>query len=171
MPLLKRKPMKQMDKSEMSDPQSLAIALGVQSQARKKKKMADGGQVEPQKKLGEIINYPGVDKSPSPMPSPKSYAKGGMAMRDESMAQAIMRKRKEKMMAEGGMVELDNHEEPADAFDDLNEEAALKELYDDEQLSADPMDSNEHSVELSDEDSHDMVSAIRRKMRMRKGME
>jgi len=108
------------------------------------------------------------------------YAKGGkvdslMQPKDEaeeehhaSIASAIMAKR--RMMAEGGQVDLqDNSDEHLNEEDDLSFKAARKKTYyDDSQISAQPEDSNEHGDELSDEDSHDMISAIRSKMRRKR---
>ena len=104
------------------------------------------------------------------------YADGGMLdeeMEDEkhsSLAAAIMAHKKRKMMAEGGQVDLEeNSEEQPNQFYKQNEHEALKENYDQDLFHVDePKDSNEHGDELSDEDEHDMVSAIRRKMRASK---
>jgi hypothetical protein len=112
------------------------------------------------------------------MPKPK-LAEGGEIEREmdmqpmdeaeeehhDSIAAAIMARRR---MAEGGQVDImDNaEEEPSDAADEYTE-AALKENYDsDMEDVSQPMDSNEHGDDI-DEDIHDMVSAIRRKMRSR----
>lgn len=86
------------------------------------------------------------------------YAKGGIV-------DSIMRKR--KMMAEGGEVDLEeNGKEDLNNLDDMNYKAGRKDTYyDDSQLSDQPEDSNLHGDDLSDEDSHDMVSSIRKKMR------
>lgn len=88
-----------------------------------------------------------------------------------SIAEAIMRRRK---MAAGGMVDIDENGQESSAnpntYDDQNEEAALKELYDDEQLDPQPRDSNLHGDVLSDEDAHDMVESIRRKLRLKRMM-
>lgn len=73
-----------------------------------------------------------------------------------SIADAILKKKK---MADGGMVEPDDNEEtPASLspYDDDNEDAILKELYD-EDLGPQPED--------SDEDGDDMISQIRKKMK------
>jgi hypothetical protein len=85
-------------------------------------------------------------------------AKGGIADRIRA---------KQKMMAEGGEVDLqDNSDEHLNEEDQLSYKAARKKTYyDDSQISRQPMDSNEHGDELSDEDSHDMVSSIRKKMK------
>jgi hypothetical protein len=85
-------------------------------------------------------------------------AKGGIADRIRA---------KHKMMAEGGEVDLqDNSDEHLNEEDQLSYKAARKKTYyDDSQISRQPMDSNEHGDELSDEDSHDMVSSIRKKMK------
>jgi hypothetical protein len=87
---------------------------------------------------------------------------------DKSMVERIMQKRKH--MAEGGQVDLEEHavEGPGER-DKQNLEASKKEMYDDSQLEAQPMDSNEHGDDLEDEDEHgqDHISKIMRKMKMR----
>jgi hypothetical protein len=91
-----------------------------------------------------------------------------MDMLTDSIADSIIRKR--KMMAEGGQVDLEaNSREDKNNEDDMSHEALLKEQYDDSQLSPQPRDSNEHGHELSDEDAHSMVEAIRRKLRAKRG--
>jgi hypothetical protein len=89
-----------------------------------------------------------------------------------SIAAAIMAKRAaKKMMAEGGMVELDGHEDESELND--QNKAALKENYDEGMEGADdPMESNEHSPEHAEEDvdDSDIVAAIRRKMKMKSMM-
>lgn len=104
-----------------------------------------------------------------------AYAQGGMADADDhydSIADAILaKKRKAKMMAEGGEVDLEaNSEESPNEEDQMSFEANGKEQYDLDQLDSQPMDSNEMGHDLPDEDEHDMVSAIRKKMKLRKGM-
>ena len=92
------------------------------------------------------------------------------AAQADSIASAIMSKRKAKKMAEGGMVSLeDNSEESGNTLDDLNFEALGKEQYDDSQLGPDPMDSNEHGDNISS-DAHDMISKIRSKMKSKRGL-
>lgn len=119
---------------------------------------------------------------PNPNEDEQNLAKGG-TVRDhddeseghyDSITSAIMaKKRKAKMMAEGGMVDLDeNAREGGNTLDELNYEAYKKENYAEENgLSAlgQPEDSNEHGHELSDEDEHDMVESIRRKMKAKRG--
>lgn len=89
------------------------------------------------------------------------YAEGG-EVEDEimSIADKIMRKRKQAN--DIADLEANNEEVPAQYFEALNE-GALKENYDDIEVSQ-PQDSNQHSVEI-DSDKHDMIEAIRRKMR------
>lgn len=100
----------------------------------------------------------------------KRAASGRPDADDESegldMVGKIMGKRKK--YAEGGMVDLDdNSMEHANGYYKRNEDAALKENYDEDfKFERDPMDSNEHGHDLSDE--HDMVSSIRKKLKMRK---
>jgi len=82
-----------------------------------------------------------------------------------SIAAAIMMKRAKKM-ADGGEVDLkENAMEQPNSYYHANEDEVLKENDDEDLWSmTDPMDSNEHGHELSDEDAHDMVSRIRAKM-------
>lgn len=105
-----------------------------------------------------------------------SYADGGQiggmsdGDRASSIADAIMRKRKAKMMAEGGMADVQENgeEEGSNPYDDLNAKAAEDDLYDDAQLSSQPEDSNEHDVHISS-DAHDMIDQIRSKLRAKRG--
>jgi hypothetical protein len=91
--------------------------------------------------------------------------------RSSSIADAIMKKRhKAKMMADGGMVDLEaNSEEQPNNEDDYSFNAVKKEAYDLDQLGPDPMDSNEHGDDI-ESDKNDMVSQIRKKMRAKRGM-
>lgn len=90
-----------------------------------------------------------------------------------SIADAIIaKKRKAKMMAAGGMVDLEaNSEEDPNNEDQMSFEANGKEQYDLDQLSSQPEDSNETGDEREDdaENQHDMVSSIRKKMKKRYG--
>lgn len=129
---------------------SLSIALGVQRR-NKKPMMAKGGAVAPMS---------------ASMDADEHY---------DSIADAIMAKKRKAKMAEGGMVDIDENAEESSAnpntYDDQNELAAMKENYDSDMDGiSQPMDSNEMGDELSDEDSHDMVSMIRKKMKTKKGM-
>lgn len=98
-------------------------------------------------------------------------ADGGMVDESEmdedehaSIAAAIMAKRRK--MADGGMVDIESNEEEQPNEYDSRNQAILKEHYgDDLDDIHQPMDSNEHGDVLEDEDSHDMVSMIRRKMK------
>lgn len=90
------------------------------------------------------------------------YSKGG------SVADMI---RKKNMYARGGEVDLQdsNGDEHLNEEDQLSFDAARKKTYyDDSQISSQPMDSNEHGDELSDADSHDMVSSIRKRMKSKR---
>lgn len=106
--------------------------------------------------------------------STSHWADGGEVEDDRPMSitDAIMRKRKmDTMMADGGMVDLEEEsEEQPNQYDRMNQEAAKKEQYDDSQLESDPMNSNEHGRMLEDEDSHDMVDAIRKKIKYKRMM-
>lgn len=113
-------------------------------------------------------------------PAPRDqFARGGMIDKSDtedhysSIADAILaKKRKAKMMAEGGMVDIEHNaqEDNADAAVGY-EEAAMKENYDDDFSDMDqPMDSNEDGDDLSDEDKYggDLVSSIRKKMKSKR---
>lgn len=155
---------------------SLALAVSL-----KRKKMSKGGEVAP----ATPSRKPDDKKIPESESMSKNWSEGSAPARkpdderrpmDEYMAnhfskggivEEVMKRRK---MADGGQVDIEENGEemPADHFDDLNEEAGMKELYDDNQLESQPEDSNMHGHELSDEDANDMISAIRRKMMAKK---
>ena len=149
--------------------------------------LADGGI------LSQIGS--GVDKLlgtdvKKPLPKGYGFADGGSIEDEEQMehhdsiAAAIMAKRdrmhamidsgamdedKAVKMAEGGQVDLDlNSMEQPNKYYGRNEDDVLKENYDEPIHSmSQPMDSNEHGDDI-DSDKHDMVSAIRKKMKSRK---
>lgn len=89
----------------------------------------------------------------------------------DSLAAAIMAKRR-KMYADGGMVDIEtNAEEEPNSFYHQNEDAALKENYDEDMMHMhQPEDSNEHGDmrEEHEENEHDMISQIRAKMKRMK---
>lgn len=97
--------------------------------------------------------------------------------KSSSLVDRIMRKRTEKMrFADGGMVDLDDHshvdEDDQDELDSRNEEIEMRP--EDEDLGHDdPMDSNEHGdseeEESENEDSKDIISQIRSRMRAKRG--
>jgi len=100
----------------------------------------------------------------------QKMAHGGMVDKPKSIAEAIMRKR--KMMAEGGMVDIEeNGEEMPNDLDELNEDAIKKELYDDDQLMAQPEDSNEmgDEEESERESKLGMIQSIRQKLKAKRG--
>ena len=102
------------------------------------------------------------DRTPEDM---EMLAEGG------SIAEMIRAKRKRKMMADGGEVDLKwNGKEHLNEEDDLSFDAGRKDRIMGEDLDKikQPMDSNEHADKLSDEDAHDMISKIRARMKMRK---
>jgi hypothetical protein len=151
------------------------------------KKMADGGEVEdsmsdPMEDQRQRMDMEEDEKEPynqqvdedseDSIDAAKKhmYAEGGKVMQHpKSIADAIMGRRKAKMMADGGEVDIeDNGMEIPDEFDDMNEDATLKELYDDNQLESQPEDSNEHGDGI-ESDLHDMISSIRKKMRLKRG--
>ena len=94
--------------------------------------------------------------------------------KEASITAAIMaRKRGKKMMAEGGMVDLEaNSEEQPNNEDQYSFNAVKKEQYDLSQLSKQPMDSNETGDDREDgeENDHDknIVGSIRRKMKSKR---
>lgn len=138
MPIIKKRNMDKKDHPDMPKAgKSLSIALGVARQNQKK----------PIDMSNQVSKNDDVNEH---------YA---------SIADAILAKKKQKM-SDGGMVEPDNMEDPANpnAFDDQNMEAGEKELYD-EDMSLQPMDSNEHGDDDLESDAHDMVSKIRKKFK------
>lgn len=180
MPLIKGKSKKAFSHNVASEmdagkPQDQSLAIAYNMKRKNSKKMAYGGMAEndaepsmPQAKPDNM--RPAEDEYMA-----DHFAKGGMADADEhysSIADAILaKKKKAKMMADGGMVDIEENgeEEGSSPYDDMNADAAMKELYDDEQLRAQPEDSNEKGDDISS-DSHDMVDAIRKKYRAKKGM-
>lgn len=118
--------------------QALAVAFQTKrASAAKKKKpmMAHGGMYKPAQ--GETM------------------AEGGMVER-------IMRKYQDNMMADGGEVEVDN-KEPGNNLDEYNEDAILKELYE-EDSSPQPEDSNEHG-DSAEAPGGSLADRIRAKIR------
>ncbi len=153
---------------------NFAMALSFRK-GNKSKKYAKGGEVssaqpqpspspdihsEADKRLQEIQD--GIESRAKARPN--GYAQGGMV---DSIADAVMH-RLSKKMAEGGMVDLEanSEETPADPspYDEQNEDAAGKEQYDLDQLS-DADDEGSKGDELEDEDKHDRISAIRKRMK------
>lgn len=121
---------------------SLSVALGVQSKNKKK-----------------LIKNPSLSSGPM-IPEVMEKAKGG------SIASEI---RKKRMMALGGSVDLDENAEETqpDSYEDRNIAAATDDYDSELDLMSQPLDSNEHGDELSDEDAMDMISKIRSKMKSR----
>jgi len=147
-----------LQQSEMEPPEAhKSIADAIMSKRKHAKMMMDdGGEVDP-----DLQKY---------MPSDKEAADSGYPPGPER-AQYIARKRQAAAQnyADGGMVDLEaNSEESPNEEDQMSFKANGKEQYDDSQLSRQPSDSNLKGHDLPDEDSHDMVDQIRRKMRMRR---
>lgn len=221
----RQEPMKKPSRIPLKEP-SMAHSSVFKVRSQKEadeEKMAEGGQIKPEKPQGDTLNYKDLKKEYIAKNKPK-YAEGGkieeygeMPEEDEepmvphrkmdnerlpvdeymagkfaeggmiddedlqpedeeheehhnSIAAAIMARKERKMMAEGGMVDIDeNNEEQPNSFYKQNEDAALKENYDSDFDSiSEPMDSNEHGDHLSDEDAHDMISRIRSRMHMKR---
>lgn len=87
--------------------------------------------------------------------SDAKFAKGGMACPPdcpECISQDLVHAIRKKFF-KGGAV--DNIEESyGETYDERNEDMADGELYDDDQISSQPKDSNEHGDKLKDEDKH-----------------
>lgn len=147
-------------------------------------KMADGGIIEPnnvEKGMKAIREAFEPKPKPEASPAPVNKAYGGEIMKElyddededagniDSLADQIMRKK----YADGGMVDLEEEsEEQPNYYDELNELAADEPQYDDDQLSAQPLDSNEDGDEYDsrdESDEHDMVDKIRQRIKMRRG--
>ena len=93
------------------------------------------------------------------------YADGGeVEDHYDGIASAIMRKKRK--MADGGMVDINENaqESGQTPYDNDNSEAYKKELYDDDQLSDQPTDSNEHG---DSDDDYSVSSQVRKRMRSR----
>jgi len=164
MPLIKGKSKQAFSKNVETEmkhgkPQKQALAIAYATQRRSK--MAKGGMAKAHAEESSMHSTKDID-----------MLEHDDHMDDEtrSMAEMIMEHRRMKQMADGGMVDLEANaeEEPADSFDDLNEEAAKKELYDDQQLHSQPEDSNEHMDKI-ESDAHDMIDKLRNRMRLRRG--
>lgn len=82
------------------------------------------------------------------------------------IAESIMSK---KRMADGGMVDINENaqESGQTPYDKDNSTAYMKELYDNDQLSDQPEDSNEHGYDLAGDDDFSISSQIRKKMKSR----
>lgn len=175
--------------------QSLAIALEIQRRNKRPKKMAEGGIAsEAKAESKQLANNIPEDNSSSNMQKKEKtsmlpgFAHGGEASDvhhkiakdfDEMLAKhdhdAVMeymagRLSDHKKMADGGMVDIEeNNKEQPNSYYERNEDAALKENYDEDFIHMEqPEDSNEHGDDLKDEDSHDMVDKIMKKMKYKK---
>lgn len=151
-PLFKPKSKSDMDDmpSSSSEPKSLAMAVGI----RKKKKTghAPAPMSEDEADVRSMVEQ---------IMKKRKMADGGMV--DSDKLQDSMGLEMDKM-SDGGMVDLDhNGTESENMFDELSEDA-LKENYEDSELSSvhEPMDSK--GDDLKDADAHSMVESIRRKM-------
>lgn len=82
-----------------------------------------------------------------------------------SIAEAILSKKK---FAHGGEISTDEEEGPGT---DQSYNIKAKKYFQEEgnTISPQPMDSNEHGHEISDEDAHDMVDMIRKKLKASRG--
>lgn len=160
MSILRNSMKKSMPPADAAGTPDLAVAYAVR---RKPKKMAKGGMVEGAE--DDSVVAPAPRKPDNHRLPEDEYMADHFA--DGGIVEKIMAKRR----VPDGQVDIqENGEEMPNQFDDLNEMAVKKELYDDEQLSPQPMDSNEHGDDLTDADAHDMVDMIRRKIKAKRGM-
>lgn len=160
--------------------QAIAIALSVQ-RAAKRKKHAEGGEVDmalSEHAKEELRDLEKLEHEHEAMLSPEDLEEheaaeeaeeeaAPMRMKKGGMVDAI--RRKQKMMAEGGEVDLqDNENEQLNLEDQLSYQAARKKTYFDlDQLSDQPEDSNMHGdeAEKAEGEPHSMIDAIRKKMK------
>lgn len=172
MPLIQSKSKKAFSKNveaEMHEgkpqKQSLAIAFSVQRRNNKKKKMAFGGAAEDTNEPSVPSRKPNNERLPKDEYMADHFAHGGEVEEHyESIADAILAK---KRQAASGQADLNEHsEEQPNQYDGINMDTANKEQYDDSQLEAQPEDSNLHGDDI-ESDKHDMVSQIRRKMKLK----
>lgn len=83
----------------------------------------------------------------------------------KSVADAIMERRRAKQASEQVDIEMNAQEMPNQYYG--RNKDVLKENYDQDMMDvSQPMDSNEHSVEI-DSDKHDRISEMRRRMKKR----
>lgn len=180
----KKKPMiaEALDEDTRKQMSDKPLIIDVYEPKKESQRLAFGGEAEE-------IEEPSMSKR---NPDDK-YSDGGESEGHyDSVASAIMsKKRRAKKFSEGGEVDIDENamEEPNHA-DDLSFEALKKENYSEDaglEHMDSPMDSNEHGDELSDADEHDkaesvrsdisyedrmaddMIGAIRRRMKARRG--
>lgn len=178
-PLMSSKSKKSLAKdleSEMNDGKSKDLAIAYSAQRHNKKKMANGGMVEAEKDASPMPAMNEKDDMKSPM---TPIMKEKMPDHEEhyaSIADAILKKKHAaNMMADGGMVDDEgeadlqaNSNEDLNLEDQLSFDAARKKTYYDlDQLDEQPEDSNEHGDAI-DSDDHDMISSIRKKMKMKR---
>jgi hypothetical protein len=130
------------------------------------------------------VEHPaGLEEDDDQMAPPEEeYMSGRMPMfadggevedRNISISDGIMQRRREQMNPPAdGMVSLeDNSEELPNQYDELDGKSSHEMQYDDGQISAQPMDSNEDGDILSDEDEHNrsLIDSIRSKLKARRG--
>lgn len=91
--------------------------------------------------------------------APRKMAEGGEVQEHyESIADAILAKKRQQ-------ADLNkNSEEQPNQYYKYNEEAGGEEQYDLDQLSPQPMDSNEHGDPDLEEDKRDFIEEVRRKV-------
>lgn len=128
---------------------------------------AEGGMAGDCSNCGHPFNRnPGTPSAkPDDMRPPKDeymadhFVEGGIA-------ESIMNK---KRMASGGMVDINENaqESGQTPYDEDNSTAYKRELYDNDQLDPQPMDSNEKGHNLAGDDDYSISSAIRKKMKSR----
>lgn len=132
----------------------------------KAKQLAEGG----------MINHEEPFKKAQADDVPFSEGQDDVGEHYASIADAILSKKRAaaKKMADGGMVDLEENSEEADADHaaSFNQAANLKEQYDDEQLDEDPLDSNEIGDEdekdEENENDEDVVGSIRKRMKSKR---
>lgn len=176
-------------KSKMSEsdekPTNLAVAYGVQRQ--NKRKMANGGVIyvdsQGKEKKDPKSGWNNEEKQDfkkgyeggSPLGNkikgmfggdePENKAHGGEIDCAHCMGSG-------RMIAEGGEIvdlEANDMEGPATDISHNMNAKDYNPLHEDS-IEDQPMDSNEHGDELEDEDSHDKVGMIMKKMRKQRGM-
>jgi len=178
--------MKRKSRGEMSHDVDITVPEEHEADAdnQRRKPMAKGGYLTNAKSEGHAdIDNAKTDEDEDMM---EHFDDGGIAgslmklapmalmalSKGGSIADRIMQKR--KMMAEGGEVDLaKNSEEDLNNEDQMSFDAGLKEQYDVDQISPQPMDSNEKgdSRESDAENMHDddMIEQIRKRLKAKRG--
>lgn len=168
MPLIKGRSKKSFDhnvKAEMDagKPQDQALAIAYSVKKKAPKKMYKGGMLpkgsQEDSSVAPAPRKPDDRRPPMDEYMADHFSEGGEVEEHyESIADAILAKKRQQ-------ADLNkNSEEQPNQYYKYNEEAGGEEQYDLDQLSPQPMDSNEHGDPDLEEDKRDFIDEVRRKV-------